>query len=74
MLKNDNVKQAYSLSSEKKQHALNLYKKAVVEMLTKYCEFFPAHRIVYLIHNYYYISLLPLKRIPCLLAAPIPPK
>ncbi len=35
MIKNDYVKQAYSLSSEKKQHALNLYKKAVVELVNR---------------------------------------
>jgi len=35
MKRNNEVKQAYSLTNEKKQHALDLYKKAVIEMVNK---------------------------------------
>ena len=35
MKRNDEVKQAYELSNEKKQHALYLYKKSVVELVNK---------------------------------------
>jgi len=35
MRRNDEVKQAYELSGEKKQHALDLYKKSVVELVNQ---------------------------------------